>query len=65
MQLFVQRSIYPPFHPPNAGDGAVGIEEFRFDCVNRNAYRTVDELNQAYEKLLTVSKHVPGLQCLI
>jgi len=35
------------------GDGAVGLEEFRFDCVNRNAYRTVDELNQAYEKLLT------------
>merc|ERR1712115_669213 len=26
------------------GDGAVGLEEFRFDCVNRNAYRTVDEL---------------------
>merc|ERR1712117_494695 len=21
------------------GDGAVGLEEFRFDCVNRNAYR--------------------------
>ena len=38
----------------NTGDGAVGLEEFRFDCVNRNAYRTVDELNQAYEKLLTV-----------
>jgi len=35
------------------GDGAVGLEEFRFDCVNRNAYRTVEELNQAYEKLLT------------
>ena len=45
----------------NIGDGAVGLEEFRFDCVNRNAYRTVDELNQAYEKLLTVSKYVPGL----
>jgi len=35
------------------GDGAVGIDEFRFDCVNRNAYRTVDELNQAYDKLVT------------
>jgi len=36
-------------------DGAVGIEEFRLDCVNRNwnSYRTVDELNNAYEKLLT------------
>merc|ERR1712190_12954 len=35
------------------GDGAVGLEEFRFDCVNRNAYKTVGELNEAFEKLLT------------
>jgi len=35
-------------------DGAIGIEEFRLDCVNRNAfaYRTVDDLDKAYEKLL-------------
>merc|ERR1711935_339092 len=34
------------------GDGAVGIDEFRVDCVNRMAYKTIGELDAAYEKLL-------------
>ena len=37
------------------GDGCVGISEYRFDCVNRMAYKNVKELDDAYEKLLTVS----------
>ena len=36
------------------GDGTIGITEFRFDCVNRQAYKTVAELDDAYNKLLTV-----------
>ena len=38
-----------------SGDGAVGIEEYRFDCVNRMAYKSIQELDDAYNKLITVS----------
>ena len=37
------------------GDGSVGITEFRVDCVNRMAYKTIKELDDAYNKLLNVS----------
>ena len=37
------------------GDGSVGLTEFRVDCVNRMAYKTIGELDAAYEKLLNVS----------
>ena len=37
------------------GDGTVGLTEFRVDCVNRMAYKTIGELDAAYEKLLNVS----------
>ena len=42
-----------PNLPP--GDGTVGINEFRQDCVQRMAYKTIEELDAAYEKLVTVS----------
>jgi len=34
------------------GDGTVGLTEFRVDCVNRMAYKSIAELDAAYEKLL-------------
>merc|ERR1712156_915779 len=34
------------------GDGTVGLTEFRVDCVNRMAYKSIGELDAAYEKLL-------------
>jgi len=34
------------------GDGNIGVDEYRFDCVNRMAYKTIKELDDAYEKLL-------------
>jgi len=34
------------------GDGSVGLTEFRVDCVNRMAYKSIGELDAAYEKLL-------------
>lgn len=37
------------------GDGNVGIDEFRFDCVNRAAYKSIQDLDDAYNKLLNVS----------
>ena len=37
-----------------AGDGSIGITEYRFDCVNRMAYKTIAELDEAYNKLLNV-----------
>jgi hypothetical protein len=36
------------------GDGTVGLTEFRVDCVNRMAYKSIGELDAAYEKLLNV-----------
>jgi hypothetical protein len=38
----------------STGDGSVGINEFRTDCVQRMAYKTIGELDASYEKLLTV-----------
>jgi len=34
------------------GDGSIGPDEYRLDCVNRMAYLSVKELDDAYEKLL-------------
>ena len=49
----------------DAGDGVVGIEEYRTDYINRNPSETegcgdrrgegCEELNEAYEELLSVS----------
>ncbi len=44
------------------GDGCVGIDEYRFDCVNRMAYKTLQELDDAYEKLLNVSDDFVSLK---
>merc|ERR1712121_92009 len=35
------------------GDGSVGLDEYRSDCVKRMAYKSIGELDAAYEKLLT------------
>jgi Ca2+-binding EF-hand superfamily protein len=34
------------------GDGSVGLTEFRVDCVNRMAYKSIADLDAAYNKLL-------------
>jgi hypothetical protein len=36
------------------GDGTVGISEYRTDCVQRMAYKTIGELDASYHKLLNV-----------
>jgi len=33
------------------GDGTVGLDEFRVDCVNRNAYTSIDVVDEAFNKL--------------
>merc|ERR1712241_650049 len=33
------------------GDGSIGLEEFRYDCVSRMAYATVDVLAEAFKKV--------------
>merc|ERR1711994_1225670 len=35
------------------GDGSVGLDEYRSDCVKRMAYKSIKELDDAFEKLLT------------
>ena len=42
--------------PKILGDGSVGLTEFRVDCVNRMAYKSIGDLDAAYNKLLNVSK---------
>ena len=34
-----------------SGDGSIGLEEFRYDCVSRMAYATVDVLDEAFKKV--------------
>lgn len=34
------------------GDGCVGVDEYRMDCVTRMAYKSIKELDDAFEKLL-------------
>jgi len=44
------------------GDGAVGLTEFRVDCVNRMAYKNIADLDAAYNKLLNdEDKKVGGI----
>ena len=45
--------------PKILGDGSVGLTEFRVDCVNRMAYKSIGDLDAAYNKLLNVSKIKP------
>jgi len=33
------------------GDGSIGLEEFRYDCVNRMPVKSVEELDQAFSKI--------------
>lgn len=33
------------------GDGCIGLEEYRFDCIKRMAYKSVEDLNNSYKKL--------------
>jgi len=33
------------------GDGSIGLEEFRYDCVSRMAYPAVEELDEAFSKV--------------
>jgi hypothetical protein len=35
------------------GDGSIGIGEYRSDCVQRMAYKTIEELDASYNKLVT------------
>lgn len=34
------------------GDGSVGVDEYRSDCIKRMAYKSIKELDDAFEKLL-------------
>ena len=45
--------------PKILGDGSVGLTEFRVDCVNRMAYKSIGDLDAAYNKLLNVSRIKP------
>lgn len=34
------------------GDGCVGLEEYRYDCVSRMAYPSIEDLDEAFNKML-------------
>ena len=48
-----------------SGDGLVGVDEYRLDCVSRAAFANIKEIDDAFDKLLTVSEHEVKLYCLI
>ncbi|XP_071526115.1 sarcoplasmic calcium-binding protein 1 isoform X3 [Panulirus ornatus] len=35
------------------GDGLVGVDEFRLDCISRSAFSNIKEIDDAYNKLCT------------
>merc|ERR1712117_647361 len=42
------------------GDVPVGLDEYRSDCVKRMAYKSIKDLDAAYEKLLTADDKAKG-----
>jgi len=42
------------------GDGTVGLDEYRSDCVKRMAYKSIQDLDAAYEKLLSDDDKAKG-----
>merc|ERR1711963_673246 len=42
------------------GDGTVGLDEYRSDCVKRMAYKSIKDLDAAYEKLLSEEDKAKG-----
>lgn len=41
-----------------SGDGLVGVDEYRLDCISRSAFVSVKEIDDAYNKLCNVSIEV-------
>jgi len=35
------------------GDGLVGVDEYRLDCITRSAFSNIKEIDDAYDKLAT------------
>ncbi|MGZ1137459.1 EF-hand domain-containing protein [Lactobacillus delbrueckii subsp. bulgaricus] len=35
------------------GDGMVGVDEYRLDCISRSAFSSISEIDDAYNKLCT------------
>jgi Ca2+-binding EF-hand superfamily protein len=45
--------IEEQFHTVDVdGDGTVGIDEFRLDCIHRQAYTTIEVVDDAFNKLM-------------
>jgi len=42
------------------GDGTVGLDEYRSDCVKRMAYKSIKDLDAAYDKLLSDDDKAKG-----
>jgi len=42
------------------GDGMVGIDEYRLDCITRSAFADVKEIDDAYNKLVTAADTAAG-----
>ena len=42
-------SLILPFS--QSGDGSIGLEEFRYDCVSRMAYSNVEVLDEAFKNV--------------
>nr|AJG01361.1 sarcoplasmic calcium-binding protein variant c [Eriocheir sinensis] len=42
------------------GDGLVGVDEYRLDCISRSAFSSVKEIDDAYNKLCTDADNKAG-----
>ncbi|KAF2367710.1 EF-hand domain, partial [Trinorchestia longiramus] len=46
------------------GDGLVGVDEYRLDCISRAAFANIKEIDDAYNKLLSEEDQKAGGICL-
>jgi len=42
------------------GDGVVGVDEYRLDCITRSAFANVEEIDAAFDKLCTEEDKAAG-----
>merc|ERR1711931_600492 len=42
------------------GDGMVGVDEYRLDCITRSAFADIQEIDDAYDKLVTEADKAAG-----
>ena len=49
--LIEYQMFYSNLYKYYSGDGFIGLEEYRYDCVNRQAVTNIKDLDKAFKKI--------------